>query len=113
MRYSLVLVALLMVGSIGRTQDVVSGPDKDKKVPALKVFDATGINKDRDVDYADLRKDKVTIYALVVADKFDRPMNRFLKTLDTEVQKDFEGVYIVAVWLTDDLDKSKEFLPRV
>src|SRR5206468_271570 len=77
-----------------------------------KVFDATGMNKDKDVDYAALRKDKPTLYVFVAADKWDRPMARFLKTIDTQVQKDFEGVYVVAVWLTDDKDKTKEYLPK-
>src|SRR5262245_22175860 len=94
-------------------QDVASGPDKDAKVPALKVFDATGAHKDKDVDYAAKRKDKPTIYLLVRAAKFDRPMNRFMKGLDGQVKKDHEDAYIVAVWLTDDVEKAKERLPAV
>lgn len=94
-------------------QDVSSGPDKNTKVPALKVFDATGLNKDKDVDYVTERKDKPTIYLLVRADKFDRPMNRFMKGLDAAVKQETEEAYIVAVWLTDDVDKAKERLPAV
>src|SRR5262249_33659462 len=94
-------------------QDISSGPDKNSKVPALKVFDATGPNKDKEVDYAAERKDKPTIYLLVRADKFDRPMNRFMKGLDDEVKKESEDAYLVAVWLTDDVDKAKERLPAV
>ena len=105
--------ALLAVAPAALAQDVSSGPDKDAKVPALKVFDATGPNKDKDVDYAAERKDKPTIYLLVRADKFDRPMNRFAKGLDDRVKKDSEDAYIVAVWLTDDVDKAKERLPAV
>jgi hypothetical protein len=94
-------------------QDVSSGPNKNAKVPALKVFDSTGLNKDKEVDYAAERKDKPTIYLFVRADKFDRPMNRFMKGLDSEVKKESEDAYIVAVWLTDDVDKTKERLPVV
>ncbi|HWG41513.1 MAG TPA: hypothetical protein VN688_01920, partial [Gemmataceae bacterium] len=89
------------------------GPEKGGKVPALKVHDVTGEHKDKEVDYTAQRKDKPTVYFLIAADKFDRPMNRFMKTLDQKMNKDYEGVYIVAVWLTADLDKTKEFLPRV
>src|SRR5437868_1590377 len=64
-------------------QDITSGPEKDKAVPALKVYDATGSNKEKEIDYVADRKDKPTIYLLLRADKFDRPMNRFMKTLDT------------------------------
>ena len=70
-------------------------------MPALQVFDATGPNKDKDVDYAAERKDKPTIYLLIRADKFDRPMNRFMKGLDGDVKKESEDAYIVAVWLTN------------
>jgi hypothetical protein len=106
-------VALLVVATSAPAQDVSSGPDKDAKVPALKVFDATGPNKDKHVDYAAARKNKPTIYLLIRADKFDRPMNRFMKGLDGQVKKDSEDAYIIAVWLTDDVDKAKERLPAV
>jgi hypothetical protein len=109
------LLAVVFVTSVNPmpAQDISSGPDKSVKVPALKVFDATGINKDKDVDYAAERKDKPTIYLLVRADKFDRPMNRFMKGLDGVVKKESENAYIVAIWLTDDIDKAKERLPVV
>lgn len=94
-------------------QDVVSGPDKGAAVPALKVDDLTGAHKDKAVDYAAERKDKPTVYLLVRADAFGRPMNRFMKGLDDAVKKDFEEAYVVAVWLTDDATKTKELLPRV
>ena len=92
--------------------DLKSGPDNGEKVPELKVYDATGEHKEKDVDYAALRKDKPTIYVFVQADKWSRPMNRFLKTLDESVKKN-DGDYIVAVWLTDKADESKEYLPRL
>jgi hypothetical protein len=106
-------VALVVVAASAMAQDVSSGPDKDAKVPALKVFDATGPNKDKHVDYAAERKEKPTIYLLVRADKFDRPMNRFMKGLDGQVKKDSEDAYVVAVWMTDDVDKAKERLSAV
>src|SRR5215468_543725 len=115
MRFQSWLATVVLFAStpFARAQDNASGPDKNAKVPALKVFDATGMNKDKEVDYAAERKDKPTIYLLVRADKFDRPMNRFMKGLDSEVKKESENAYIVAVWLTDDVDKAKERLPAV
>ncbi|HEY7156843.1 MAG TPA: hypothetical protein VH575_22940 [Gemmataceae bacterium] len=111
-QFSLTLVALLLP-VLAQAQDVASGPEKGAKVPALKVFDATGAHQGKEVDYAADRKDKPTVYLFVNAEKFDRPMNRFMKTLDGAIVKDFEGVYVVAVWLTKDADKTKDFLPRV
>jgi hypothetical protein len=108
-----ILCLALFAPIAARAQDVASGPAKGEKVPALKVFDATGENADKDVDYAAERKDKPTVYLFVRADKFDRPMNRFMKTLDGAVKKDFADTYVVAVWLTDDAAKTKELLPRV
>jgi hypothetical protein len=112
-KYSLAMVVLFASTMPVAAQDIASGPDKNSKVPALKVFDATGPNKDKDVDYAAERKDKPTIYLLVRADKFDRPMNRFMKGLDGEVRKESEDAYLVAVWLTENVDKAKERLPAV
>jgi hypothetical protein len=94
-------------------QDMMSGPDKGGAVPALKVFDATGTFKDKEADYAADRKEKLTVYLFINAEKFDRPMNRFMKGLDAAIKKDFEDAYIVAVWLTGDAEKSKELLPKV
>jgi hypothetical protein len=94
-------------------QDLVSGPEKGSKVPALKVFDVTGLKKEKEADYAAERREQPTIYLFVSADKFDRPMNRFMKELDTAIIKDLGEAYVVAVWLTPDTDKTKEYLPKV
>jgi hypothetical protein len=112
-RGALALVLLLGLSPAGRGSDVESGPAKATAIPALKVHDCTGHHKDKTVDYAALRKDKVTVYFLLPADKFDRPMNRFMKALDTKVAKDMPGVYMVAVWLTDDAEKTNERLALV
>jgi hypothetical protein len=112
-RLFLSLSVLLGAVLAGRASDVESGPDKGSKTPALKVYDATGENKEKSVDYAALRKGKPTAYLFVAADRFSRPMNRFMKGLDGKVEKELEGVYLVAVWLTEDEDKTKELLPRV
>jgi len=115
MRSEALLPAWLFLGlcaGVSWCQDVASGPSRGDKVPALKVFDATGEHKDKEVDYSAERKDKVTVYAFVKADEWKRPMARFLKGLDGEVKKDFADAYVVAVWLTDEADKTKEYLPK-
>lgn len=90
--------------------DVTSGPKAGDKVEPLKVFAATGEFKDKEVDYSAARKDKPTIYVFI--NEWNRPAARFLKELDTSCKKDSEDVYLVAVWLTDDADKTKDYLPR-
>jgi len=115
----LLVVGVLLGGSLLATgQDVQSGPKVGAKVADLKVYDATGENKEKSVDYAALRKDKTTVYLFIGAGddfkgKFTRPMNKFMKTLDTQVARELEGTYLVAVFLTGDADKTREFLPKV
>jgi hypothetical protein len=99
------LLAALLLSSFVRAQDPA-----DRKTPVLKVHDLTGANAGKEVDYAAERKERPTVYAFVRADAFDRPMARFLKKLDDALPKD---AYVVAVWLTDDVDKTKDYLPRV
>jgi hypothetical protein len=114
MRHLVVFVsASLWLASSSQAREVITGPEKGAKVPALKVFDATGTHKDKEVDYVAKRAGKPTVYLLIDAEKFDRPKNRFVKTLDGVVANDFEGAYVVAVWLTSDSDKTKALLPRV
>jgi hypothetical protein len=113
MRLLLSLGVLMATVQTGWASDVDSGPKKGSKVPALKVYDATGENKGKTVDYAGLRKDTPTVYLFVGEGKFTRPMFRFMKTLDEAIKKELDDVYGVAVWLTDDEEKSKEYLPRI
>jgi hypothetical protein len=108
---ALAALSSVIVCTPATAQDVTSGPDRGAKLPALKVFDATGPHKGKDADYVAERKDKPTVYVFIQADKWDRPMARFLKKLDEAVQKDGEDAYVVAVWLTDSPDKTKEYLP--
>jgi len=111
----LLAAGVVLAGSLlaAFAQDVESGPKVGDKVAGLKVYDATGENKDKTVDYAALRRDKATVYLFVGEGKWDRPVFRFVKGLDEAVNKELEGVYCVAVWPTDDEDKHKEYLPKI
>ena len=102
------LLGLLAAGLV--RADVTSGPKGGEKVATLKVYAVTGEPKDKEVDYAAFRKDKPTVYVFVSAKDFSRPMFRFLKKLDEDLGDD--GL-VVAVWLTDDADKSQEYLPKI
>src|SRR5437870_4330779 len=78
----LFLMPLLFLATSASAQDVASGQEKGTEVPALKVFDATGLHQGQEVDYAAERKGKPTVYVFIQADKWDRPMARFPKGLD-------------------------------
>ncbi len=107
----LLTVSLLAILTAGPTRaEPASGPKEGEKVAALKVFAVTGEPKDKEVEYTDLRKDKPTVYVFVSAKDLGRPMFRYLKKLDEDLGDD--GL-MVAVWLTDDTDKTKEYLPKI
>ena len=77
----------------------------DQKVDrCLRLVDV--LNDGKELDYAAERKNKPTIFLFVQGDKFDRPVGRFLKVLDTELAKDRADVHIVAVWLVSWLPAS-------
>jgi hypothetical protein len=92
--------------------DVKSGPAAGAEVPALRVYVVTGEVKEKEVDVAAERKDKPTIYLFVQAENWSRPMARFLKKLDDEITNVSDEARIVAVWLTEKPDDSKEYLPK-
>ena len=105
----LALVTLMFVALPVRA-DVASGPPVGDKVASFKVFDATGLHKDKDVDYTAERKDQPTIYVFI--NQWNRPVARFLKTLDEAIKQDSDKAYLVAVWLTDQAEQTKEYLPK-
>jgi hypothetical protein len=105
------LSLLLFAPGILRAQ-VDSGPSAGSKLESLKVIAATGDDAGKEVDSAAARKEKPTVFVFVQADKWDRPMARFLRDMDQTLAKDRNDVQIIAVWLTDDVEKAKEYLPK-
>lgn len=112
LRFTLSLALLGMVSSLF-AQDVQSGPPKGKKVPALKVYDVTGPNQGKTLDYAKERKGNPTIYVFIPTEKWTRPVHRFVKELGDKVQNKIDKGMVIAVWLTDDKEKTKQYLPRI
>ncbi|HZZ72612.1 MAG TPA: hypothetical protein VFE24_10180 [Pirellulales bacterium] len=100
--------------AVGRTAwaEVESGPAVGAKIPELKVQTVTGPLADHEADQAADRQGKPTIYLLVDAAAFDRPMARFMKALDKKASDAGETARVVAVWLTDDAKASEAYLPR-
>src|SRR5262249_38699429 len=90
-----------------------SGPAAGAKVPALPVFAATGAHENKELDYAAERKDRPTIYLIVQGAHFDRPIARFMKSIDKDLAEGKAKAEAVAVWLTENQDETKERLPKV
>ena len=99
------LVSLMLV------IDLESGPKPATPVPALTVSVVVGTDEGKEVDVAKVRADKPTVYVFVNAEKWSRPMARFLKAIDAKVG-DVKDGEAVAVWVGDDAAKSKEYLPK-
>ena len=110
--YWFTIIAPFSILSNARAQDLPSGPEKGIRLPVLKVLDLTGEHKDKEVDYTTERKERLTVYLFIDAEKWDRPMARFLRTLESAIQKENDDAYTVAVWLTANTDQTKEYLPR-
>jgi hypothetical protein len=91
---------------------VESGPKAGEKVGELKAFGVVGKVEGKEADFAAERKDEPTVYLFVSAENFSRPMAKFMRTLDGQLAEIDDKAAGVAVWLTDDADKSKEYLPR-
>lgn len=107
---TLLTAGLLLIAPTLAWADVASGPKEGEAPAELKVYAVTGDPKDMEVNYTELRKDKPTVYIFVQADKWSRPMYRFVKTVDEKID---DAGQVVAVWLTEDVDKSKDYLPKI
>jgi hypothetical protein len=116
-RWHLLLCAALLAGPArcGWAQ-MASGPNVGATVKGFKVLAATGEKVGNEVDFVAERKDRPTVYLFVQAENWSRPVARFMFTLDEELAKGIEGAddaATVAIWLTDDANPVKDYLPRV
>ena len=112
MRQFAALVIAIVLSSASVRADVDSGPGVGIAVEKFKVTVVAGESSGKELDFVTERKDKPTIFVFVQADKFARPLARFIKVLDDKLKADRQDVDIVAIWLTDDKDKSKDYLPK-
>ncbi len=91
---------------------VESGPQVGSEAKAVKAVVLVKDEAEKEKDFVAERAGKPTVFLFVRADTFDRPVARFLRTLDQDLSKNRNDVQVVAVWLTDDVDMSKKYVPR-
>jgi hypothetical protein len=101
---------LLLLAPAAALAGPASGPPVGKEPPPLKVYDVTGPHKEMELDYVADRKEKPRVFILVRV--WDRPVARFLKRLDTALAEENTETLLVAVWLTDEKEATKQYLPR-
>lgn len=105
------LLAAWCLVSIACAQEK-SGPPVGQPLPPLKVFDATGPNAGKELDYGKEYKNAPTF--IIIFNRFDRPPARFMKKFDDWAKTDEgKGLKTLAVFLTDDIDMWKDRLPKV
>lgn len=104
---------LLLVSTTLAYAAIESGPAVDSALPELKADAVTGDDAGKKITFTTTRKAKPTVYVFIRSDKFDRPIARYLKVLDKALAELGKDTHIVAVWITDDADKTREYLPKV
>lgn len=108
---SVVLVVVLMIASRAWA-DVESGPAVGAAVPALVALGITGDVSAKEIDFVAERAQKPTLYVFIPAERWGRPPARLLRELDKQMADAGGDAYLVAVWLTDDVEAAKEYLPK-
>ncbi|MGL6074346.1 MAG: hypothetical protein ACRC8S_09310 [Fimbriiglobus sp.] len=105
------LAVALWVG-LSSAWAVDSGPKAGEAVAELDVFAVIGTIENKQVNYTKERAEKPTVYLFVQADKFSRPMSRFLRELDSKIAETADKAESVATWVGGDFEKNKEYLPK-
>ena len=104
LRPIIVATCVVLSGVVTVQAQLKSGPAVDAEVTGFKVHALTGEfsekDKAKDVDFQQERQDKTTIYLFVAADKFDRPLGRYFKTLDQALVKGANETDVRAVVAT-------------
>src|SRR5207247_3402432 len=104
-----VAVLFVVLTTSARAQ-LNSGPDAGASVAPLRIAVVTGNDAGAELDVVKQRDGMPTIYIFIQADKWDRPVARFLHTLDDELRKDRPDVAVIATWLTDNVETTKDYL---
>ena len=112
MKFLSTLVLFCFVAAVCRA-DVESGPKAGEKVGELKVSVVVGEKEGKDLDYAAERKEEPTIYLFVNAEKFSRPMARFMKKIDEKIGDVNDKAEAVAVVVGGDVTMWKDRLPKI
>lgn len=107
---SLLLIAVVMASCA--VPGIAAGPDAGEKLPALNLEAMQSDGTFVPVDAATAAADKPVVYLFVKSDKWDRPVARFMKTFDSKLREYSGTATVTAVWLTNDLAQTKDYLPR-
>ncbi|MBN8627310.1 MAG: hypothetical protein J0M17_17670 [Planctomycetes bacterium] len=102
------LVAALQSAVVFAADDAVGKPLAPLSVELLQPSGAYEV-----VDVAATAQEKPIVYVLIPSSRWDRPVARFLKTLDDKLPDASATAEVRAVWLTGEIEATKEYLPKV
>jgi hypothetical protein len=105
-------IAILCASTIAARADVASGPKAGDKVEDFKAYGVVGAIEGKEGSYIQERKGQPTVFVFVQQEHWDRPMARFLKTLDGDAKGANEKAAVVVIWLTEKPDAAKDYLPK-
>lgn len=110
------LFQMFLILTVHQENDIVAGPELYKPIPSLKTLQIVGDQADKEINWNETAKTKPHIIAFVRSDKWDRPVARVLKQLDDAlitVRKDIPDVHLGIIWVSKDIERAKEYLPKV
>ena len=98
--------ALVLVVVLG---DLPSGPNPGDKLGEFKVLSFSGPNEGKEFEVLKATKDKPAL--IIFVNQMTRPALRLLRPIDDYVGKE-EKLASHVVWLSEDKEKTEEFLKR-
>ena len=105
---SMTIVAWSTLSAAVSFADVESGPAVGQAVSSLKVQPVENGQPGQAIDVAVQHGEQPTVYVFLSGSRFDRPAGRFVKTLDTAMQKRqmlHPTLQVVIVYMADDAMK--------
>lgn len=90
--------------------------DDVESAAAVKPFQVDLLQSDGNYSQTDVAQSssaKPIVYLLIPSARWDRPVARFMKTLDDKLPGYSATAEVRAIWLSVESDATKEYLPRV
>jgi hypothetical protein len=108
------ITTLLLLLFVVPDDGIAVGPEPGTGIPSLKTFQVHGDLAGKEVDWKTQSPDHPILFVFLRSDQWDRPLARVVKKLDDLLQADRQQTKadLAIIWITKDLEKGKEYLPR-
>lgn len=109
------IITLICLAGSFDDNEINAGPEAGKAVPSLMAMQIVGDQQGKSLEWSKVSKNQPTIFIFVRSDKWDRPVARSLKQIDTAVndlRKEEPKVQMCIIWISKDAENAKEYLPK-